>query len=798
MDIKEAIQLIHQGNAILLLGAGFSVPSKNKLHQQLPTGGQLAKILAADLSISDQYPLPIISSQYIDSLGEEALTSRLSDIFTVETVTPDQERIVTLPWRRAYTLNYDNVVEHIYKMRGVKLVDLDYIDHVRAADGPLQYIHLHGELHSGTQSASSLILNVESYNTLSAQSGWFSRFRSDIELADCVFAIGCSLSDLHLSSLFYKDPILQGKTFFIDHEDLDAVWSGNLSKFGILEAIGIKSFADLISSTPKPPTRNRSTPISFELYTPPSGGRRPKGDDVFEVVMLGDIKSDIVPNTSVSDQFDYTLWRDDAHSIVTDVDSPDATRRYLIHSDLGNGKTFLIESLKFALHARGYTVLTLKTLRELISIDISYLSQLPRNTVIFIEEIFKTNNRVDATTLTSQFPHFVYVATCRTSVFDLQGHEIDKLLGKRYRDYDANALSDRECEQISNWFDVNGLWGIEAGQSKDQKLKILTHRCSREFRSIILDRFKSDFMRSRIDEVFRIIPDGRVKSWLLTVLILSICGTDINARFVHSIAGFTPGRQDIIQAGPIKEFIDTDASHISIRSPVLSELLVSEMFGTREKLDALVHLAKKCDMLSNGRDAYSELIKFTYRPAIMTAIFPPKDYLAAAKDLFDELKGIDNLQSKSLFWLQYAIILTNEREYHNARVIFDTAFGKAKNSDFDTFQVDNHFARFLLESRMNSPAQFPDAFHALLEAHKRLRAQIIRDKYATHPYRVAELYPEFLTLRWPSFDSQQKDVSRRLASEMVEFLSNAKSRHRAQKIEHTKDKLEEFLTAHPR
>ena len=198
MDVKEAIQLIHQGNAILLLGAGFSVPSKNKLHQQLPTGGQLAKLLASDLDIPDQYPLPIIASQYIDKLGDESLTSRLSDIFTVETVTPDQERIVNLPWRRAYTLNYDNVVEHIYKLRGNRLVNLDYIDHVRTADGPLQYIHLHGELHSGTQSASSLVLNVESYNSLSAQSGWFSRFRSDIELADCIFAIGCSLSDLHL------------------------------------------------------------------------------------------------------------------------------------------------------------------------------------------------------------------------------------------------------------------------------------------------------------------------------------------------------------------------------------------------------------------------------------------------------------------------------------------------------------------------------------------------------------------------------------------------------------------------
>ena len=303
-------------------------------------------------------------------------------------------------------------------------------------------------------------------------------------------------------------------------------------------------------------------------------------------------------------------------------------------------------------------------------------------------------------------------------------------------------------------------------------------------------------MRKRIEDVFFIIPNGKVKSWLLTTLIISICGTDVNSRFVHSIAGFTPGRQDLANAGPIKEFVGTEGGHIAIRSPILSEVLVSDMFDTKSKLSALVHLAKSCDRLSNGRDSYSELIKFTYRPAIMGAIFPPHEYLTAAKALFDELKNIDHLQSKSLFWLQYAIVLTNEREYFSAKIIFDTAFGKAKSSDFDTFQVDNHYARYLLESRMHAPDAFPDAFHALLEAHKRLRAQIIRDRYATHPYRVAELYPSFLSLRWASFDARQRDTARRLAAEMLGFLANAKIRHHAQKIDSTKEELEEFLKTH--
>uniref|UniRef100_UPI003CF3EDAE hypothetical protein n=1 Tax=Brevundimonas sp. TWP2-3-2 TaxID=2804648 RepID=UPI003CF3EDAE len=543
--------------------------------------------------------------------------------------------------------------------------------------------------------------------------------------------------------------------------------------------------------------RARSTPVSFELYAPPQSGRAASGSDVFDLVLLGDLKHEVLPSTRPDQQFSYSLWRDDADSLVADIDDSHSAGRYLIHSDLGNGKTIAAESLKYALHVRGFTVLTLKPVRDIISIDIPYLTSLPGRTVIFVDDVFKTNNRSDLISLVNQFSHFSYIGTCRTSVFDLQGHELNLIFGDRYVDYDANVLSDRECQQIVTWFDTNGLWGVEAGLTSGEKLGILTNKCRREFRSIILDRFNSSFMRQKIDTVFRSIQPGRVKDWLLHVLIVELCGFEPNARFVQSLAGYSPSRQELAAAGPVKEFIGAEGGYISVRSPVLAELLSREMFDRDEKVRALVSIAKAAGNLTTGRDIYSELIKFTYRPAIMGSIFSQKDYLPAAKALFDELKSIDGLQNKSLFWLQYAIILTSEREYFGAKVIFDTAFGRARNSDFDTFQVDNHYARFLLESRMSAPKDFPDAFFAFLEAHKRIRNQILRDRSATHPYRVAELYPDFLKMRHSEMDPGQRAVVRKMTSEMIELLAKAKIRNRHQKIRETKAALEEFLENSP-
>jgi hypothetical protein len=149
VDLKEAVGLVQRGNAILLLGAGFSVASKNRENKPLPTGSQLATRLALDLGLPDKYPLPVIAAQFVDTKGEIALTDLLSEIFSAETITPDQERIVLMPWRRMYTLNYDNITEKVYKLRGKGLISLNYDSPVRTTDGHLQYIHLHGELNSG-------------------------------------------------------------------------------------------------------------------------------------------------------------------------------------------------------------------------------------------------------------------------------------------------------------------------------------------------------------------------------------------------------------------------------------------------------------------------------------------------------------------------------------------------------------------------------------------------------------------------------------------------------------------------
>lgn len=794
MDLRKAVELVHQSNSIVLFGSGFSTASLNRLNQPMPTGTALATVLATKLGIPDKYPLTVVVGRYLDKFGSTDLTALLVEIFSAKTISPDQARVAALPWRRIYTLNYDDIVERIYSDLNQPLKVINPWDPVKGNDGPRQCVHLHGELHTGKMSASELVLSAQSYNSTELNTGWFSTFRSDAEIADSIIVVGCSMADLHLSSLFFRDPTIKAKTSFVEREDIDEVWSDNLAMYGTVFPIGLKKFADLIANVGSPAPVRRDHPITFDTYELPSSPRAASGSDVFDLVFLGETKRDIIPGTRKEDRLDYILWRDDLDALMKASEASDEPIRCVLHSDLGNGKSIAVDALRAAFAKRGYNVLTLKSLRDIIAADVPFLQSLTGRVVIFVEGIFATNNRRDLTSLVEQFPRFSFIGTCRTSVYELQGHELHLILGKGYQDFDLNYLSDTECDRISDWFDRNGLWGTDASAKPEEKLAILKKRGGREFRSILLDRFKSPFIRDKIESTFKSIPDGPVKQWLLFVLIMDLSDSEPNPRLIRELIGFSLRDGDLEAAGSLREFIGGDGYNIRVRSPVLASVLVSEMYDAAPKVAALVRIAKACDTFSNGRDFYADLIKVTYRPALLIQLFGgTKGYINSVKALFDELKEIPSLARKSLFWLQYAVVLTNEREYFGARVIFETAFGQAKASDFDTFQVDNHYARFLLESRMFAPDAFPDGFWAFVEAHKRLRSQILRDRGSTHPYRVAELYPEFAELVGARFDAGQKATLRRSLEEMRTFLETAPTRYRAQKVRETRDGLSAWL-----
>ncbi len=94
-----------------------------------------------------------------------------------------------------------------------------------------------------------------------------------------------------------------------------------------------------------------------------------------------------------------------------------------------------------------------------------------------------------------------------------------------------------------------------------------------------------------------------------------------------------------------------------------------------------------------------------------------------------------------LFWLQYAIACTVFEEFDPADKYFDTAYALAETKEFNAFQIDNHYARFLLMRAIRSkdPANCMKSFR---DARKLIFEQIQTERLH-YPFSVATNIAEF-------------------------------------------------------
>ena len=75
IQYDEALSAIKGGNAVLIIGAGFSYAATNLNDESLPCGNTLKNNLAKAIDFSDEYGLDVVSEQYINTYGEFQLLS---------------------------------------------------------------------------------------------------------------------------------------------------------------------------------------------------------------------------------------------------------------------------------------------------------------------------------------------------------------------------------------------------------------------------------------------------------------------------------------------------------------------------------------------------------------------------------------------------------------------------------------------------------------------------------------------------------------------------------------------------
>ncbi len=786
MNLERAIEVALDGKALLFTGAGFSQGAVNLRNQPFKTGSQLAVHVGKLVGLEAGTPLDDATDEFLQRFGAERLIKELEMEFTASRISKTHLQFARVPWKRIYTTNYDNVLEHSFAQTQQRLRAVTLSEPI--SDTPKDSawcVHLNGFIGKLTLKnvSSEVKLTDTSYLTATlAESPWATVFREDLTLAGAVFFVGYSMADLDIKRLLFERPELKEKCFFVLGQRPAPNTVSRAKRFGTTIQLDADKLAAKFSEKTKtyPPSQDSGpVPYCLERFNVGSHSSRFTDRVIFDLMLWGQVRPELVWK-GLHGGARYLQVRQTATMVIDRLRG--GVNAVVIHANLGNGKTVLLEEIKCRAKEAGYAVFAFikkgDSLRE--EIEAALRTSDP---TLFVVDSYP--DWLDALKLYARYvgKHSAIVLSARTSAHDVLVDRLSDILGKAsLEEIAVDKLAKPEIEEAVDYLDEYGLWGPMAAWSKSQKINYVVNTCHSQWHGLLIKIFDSPQMKDKLEQVFGDLRARRnYFQTLIAVLVFGVLGRGLSFDDLVDFCG-QPVLETAFKRDPaIREVIDFTASEVRLRSSVTSQFILTNVADPNATVDVLVSMARTADKLAVVSQQSFDLLKSLNRFSNLQGLLPERGRLAAILRYYESSKSLAHCKSNPLFWLQYAIACTVFEEFARAEKYFDAAYSFAdKRETYDSYQIDNHYARFLIMRAINSddPVRAMPAFR---EARKIIFAQLQNERLH-YPYRVARTFGEFFQVFATRMTEAQKEEIKRAAkhiSERIEKLPESRRQQRA-------------------
>lgn len=754
---KDAMQHLISGNAILFLGAGFSVGATNISNEKFLAGGDLSKRLCKEMGIRESDDLKNVSNLYIKKNDPDILVDKLKNLYTTKEYAPYQKDVLLFPWQRIYTTNYDDISEKVYSDNGVSFQSATLSDNPRDFSGSKRLIlHINGSITNLTKEKlfSEFKLTSTSYLTTEfIDSDWNSYFVQDVHSAGAIFFIGYSLYDIDIARLLFPEKELRQKTHFITSTSPDPIAESTIQDFGHYHPIGTKTFATDINKF-----ASENKPTEASSYTPLFNFSKIKKDDykishfrdsyANDLMQYGKVRPYFIFKSIAEKDFFYFLNRSSLSKILNSIKH--GITNIVLHSDLGNGKTMAIEGLKCLLCLDGYHVFEAIDFNNKIYEDIENIVKQNIKTAIIFDGYIPYLKAIKSVEL-KRHKDVVLILSARSVAHEIYIDKLSLILRSPWKEHDLNLLDNSEVAELCAILQHYGFLTTGDTQSR----RIIERKYHRHMADVILDRIGSDHISKAISEtIANINSKQHYYEILCLTFILNVMGFKIKTHHLtdilgHSIADYMSFRTD--QA--VKQFININESKVHVKSSILSKYILSNIVSGRMLADTLIKVMTKLDNLSRPYQYYFELCRSLMMYSQIQLIFPENQKLDSIEYYYESIKNLHFTRKNPLFWLQYGISTYIKGDFAKAEHHFKASFEYADRiPNFDKFQIENQYAHFLLKRSIENfdGSRFFDVFK---RANDILSKQMGREK-RYYPYRVATHYEAFYE-KYNSFFSKE-------------------------------------------
>lgn len=710
MILEEAIKHALSGNAILFLGSGASVGAVNQNGEQFPVGQELAKRIYPDCINLDQaadFFCEDKEKEHKD--GEQELIAFLKRQFRAKTITAHQKRIPSVPWKRIYTTNYDDIVEKAYAECGQyvrSLVPEDAASSYLAADETI-YLHINGSidrLNKQTLNGQFKLTDM-SYNTSAFKNNeWGKLFSGDLNTYPAVIFIGFSMSyDLDIRRIV--STINKDKCLFIVRPDENATTVRTLSKYGTVECIGFNAFFDKVSELEQTfdagPSFASESFSNFDRVDSTTAVTVPNDTDVLKFYKTGKKVSDLY--CASEDGFRAIVKRSRIDAIVSEIES--GVEAIFIHSDIGNGKTEAIDQICYQLAAR-YCIYKLKSNNEKISIEIEDICASSDKKIVIIENFFNYYDVFKLFQLFNSNKNITFILTARTSIFKSRYEQFGF---EKTSVYDLNTLDSAEIARLVRIFEE---YGYYPNQSITDYSSYIKRTCNRKLQSVILSIFDNTVITNSLQLVLNDINNLNQisKKVLMFMIVAKVMNLEVNFHEILDLLSANSIDYDFERSSSINELVDFNGVKTTIKSVTICTWILNHLDDCEFVFDLLAEAAIQADIGCSVNRKYEKflgnIISYKHLKFVLNILSDNNTRkLEIINNYYQRIKNIDYYKDKYFFWLQYGISALELNDFDGASHHFNAALAKIDMSSIP-FEINNQRARLRMELMLTPGYQY--------------------------------------------------------------------------------------------
>lgn len=805
MTLENAIDLLFEENCILFTGAGASVSATNIKGENIKPAKALVKLLYNECGLESDNNLTYAVDEYLEKFGEQKLITLLKEQYTVQSIQNEHEILGAINWKRIYTTNYDNVLETAYNKCSKILTP------VTLSDKPSHFkdkryiaIHLNGFINGLTPDTINQQFKLSEISYLVddfKDNDWGNLFRQDLKTSDAIFFVGFSLNyDLDLKRIIYSTPEIQEKCFFILSENESETTLRNTKKFGTPIPIGLNNFTQQINDRRSRYIPKSKSTTKFLCFDRPDFSNTPadiRDVDFFRLLVDGDINQHLLQYSIFSpEKYLYYLLRDKTENVVNSIKN--GTKNILVLSDLGNGKTMFVKGLSYILKNEGFEVFEYSKYYASLQRELEEICTKPVKSVVILENY---SHYIDILSdIKNLRSDLVLIATERNLVNDLVSYKFEENIVGDYEIADLNILSDNEIDKLIVLLDKYGHWGTFASYSSSRKFDLISDKCNKNIRLLLLKLLNSPNIINRFKEVISTVQNKKNFYEAITLILVSkVFGFYLDLEdLIYALDNEVLNKPSFQTNPAVREFVNFDQNKIIVKSSILSEAILSNIVSSRGIVDTLIKVCKRLDNRREDKNVkiiLKELVSFSNLQRILQK--DTGEYKFNILRFFEEIRNTNYCQRNPHFWLQYAIARLAEHEYPMADNYFKTAYSYASNLEwFDTYQIDNHFARHLIENEIYNGSK-ETCMSQFLKAHKILANPNDRNKTRHYPFRVAQNYYPFYEKYFKELTQQDKVIFLSSCEEILNrietYIKHVDSHRISNEVKKSKELLNSIL-----